>query len=122
MPRGVRPARYNQFVPYFAYRVVRNQSPGVTAFASHAEMGDTPPLGISPSALNDWDGVSVFETHDQAARHARKYTHLGRFIAELLIPDEAPISRDVADRRGHFNLRGSGAAIFSCLVGVSPIA
>jgi hypothetical protein len=99
-------------VPYFAYRIVKTSVPDAEAFKSHAERGDMPPKGISQEGLNDWDGVSVFETEEQAVRHARRLNwRLGRFIAELYIPDEAPISRDGADERGHFNLRAAGAVI-----------
>ena len=99
-------------MPYFAYRIVKSESPGAEAFKSHAERGDRLPEGISRQALNDWDGVSVFETREQAVRHARRlHWRLGRFIAELYIPDDAQIVRDSADERGHFNLRASGALI-----------
>ena len=108
-------------MPYFAYRIVKSDPPDPGAFRSHAERGDRPPIGISPQSLNAWDGVSVFETREQAARHATKFSHLGRYIAELRIPDDAPISRDSADERGHFNLRATGAVISKYVTRVTSL-
>ena len=38
-----------------------------------------------------WDGLSSYNTATQARRNARKRPSLGRYIAELRIPDDATV-------------------------------
>ena len=48
-------------------------------------------LRDTPTARRQWEGISVYETFEQAAKQARSVGFkFGEFIGELAIPDDDP--------------------------------
>lgn len=95
--------------------------PDVEAFRSYAEQGKMPPKNFPPEKLEQWDGVSVLESREQAVAYQRLFPRLGSFIAELRIPEDATIQRGPADENGHFNLRAPGDVIFQYVTHVTSV-
>ena len=100
------------------YRVVQTDPPTLRDFASHAALGR--PL-IDPAYRRRWQGVSVFGTVHQARKKARQYPTLGRFIAELAIPDEAAVQSERTGSANHHTLWASPKVLLACVVAVTPV-
>ncbi len=67
------------------YRIVENDPPTPWDFTSAKRRGRV--LRRSSSEpLRIWDGLSAFETVEQARAQARAYPRLGQFIATLDLP------------------------------------
>ena len=74
------------------------------------------------------EGLSVYETFDQAWNQTQKHPYLGQLIAELEIPDDnaaITIERGGA-RSGHCTLwitpaDGQAATILGCVKAVRPV-
>ena len=71
------------------YRTVRADPPTLDDFASNRSKGLPPP--DDPERRRLWDGLSCYNTQTQARRNALKRPSLGRYIAELQIPENGPI-------------------------------
>jgi hypothetical protein len=68
-------------------------------------------------------GVSCFEAPDQARAMARRYPRLGRFVAEIYIPDDDCAIEVVRtlNTPGHFTVWASPAYFLSRVVSVTPV-
>jgi hypothetical protein len=72
------------------YRVVGTNPPTVNDFKSHMALGRVRP-STNPMKQHLFEGVSVLDSL-KAARDYRRQNRLpGQFIAELTIPDDAPL-------------------------------
>jgi hypothetical protein len=91
------------------------------AFKSHQALGKRRPPSLPWADPDPWDGCSLYVRRQQAVRMARRRPRLGTFIAELLIPDDAPIVRELPDRTGHFNIWGDADTICGWVVDVTPV-
>jgi hypothetical protein len=61
--------------------------------------------------------VSVFETLSQARKQAREYPRLGKFIAELVVPIDAPVVCERTTRtEGHWTLWASAGDLVGRVV------
>jgi hypothetical protein len=67
------------------YRITHNNPPTERDFMSHAALGKPKPASVPQRS---WEGVSVSIDKDEALAHARRNPRLGKFIAEMEIPDE----------------------------------
>jgi hypothetical protein len=105
------------------FRIVRTNPPTDEDFKSYIALGLRPPLSLSSEHLRQWEGISVFATESQARKQARRYPHLGRFIAECVIA----VGADVEVRRtnprspGHHTAWAAPEALKSAVVRVVPI-
>jgi hypothetical protein len=108
-------------VSYYAYRIVKTSSPDVEQFKSHAALMKPRPPNLLPAHPDPWDGCSVLMTFGDAVARARRTPRLGGFIAELFVPDGAPVTRDSADASGHFNIWGDPTVLFGYLSAVLPV-
>lgn len=72
------------------YRVIKNQRPQVEDFWSDASWGE--PLPVDPHQIELQDGISVFNTEQQARRKAEAYPVLGAYIAAVEFAEDAPIT------------------------------
>jgi hypothetical protein len=65
-----------------------------------------------PDFLHRWSGLSVYDSYREARRlaKARQYKRWA-YIAELHIPDDAPIIFEGPDATGHWNLYGADPAL-----------
>jgi hypothetical protein len=79
------------------YRVTRNNPPIEEDMKSHWDLGRRPGRDKDEAA---WKEVSTFETAELAAQKARLHG-LGEYIAELEVPDDAPMTRKPS---GHVGL------------------
>ncbi|MCC7104819.1 MAG: hypothetical protein IT307_06725, partial [Chloroflexi bacterium] len=72
-------------------RVIAEPKPTRDDLLSHAARG-LEPITNDPPRPRAAQRVSVFATFAQARRHARISPRQGGYIAELLIPDDAPMT------------------------------
>ena len=89
------------------YRSVRRSLLTIDDFMSYAAQGKAPPRAQqdNPAFLRQWEGLSVFTTYAAARKNAALYRwRMGEYIAELDIPDDAPIDYETPDHKGHLNL------------------
>jgi hypothetical protein len=76
----------------------------VDDFKSYAALGREP-RQTDPEFLERWHGVSVYDSYRQARKNARAVTwRIGTYIAELHIPDDAPITYRGPGPTGHWDL------------------
>jgi hypothetical protein len=70
--------------------------------------------------LHEWEGLSVFDTYEQARANAAKWTwRIGEYVAEVSIPDDMPVTVEGPDGRGHSNLYDIEAqALLKCVTDV----
>jgi hypothetical protein len=103
-------------MPATFYRIVVTNQPTPDDFRSDKELGIAP-RGDEPVTRRVWDGISAFRTRAQAENKARAYPFLGSYVAQLQIPDGAPIryERTLASR-GHHTLWGSPPELLVCVV------
>lgn len=67
-------------------------------------------------------GLSVFETKEQACQQARTYPKLGRYVAEIDIPLDAPVECERTTRTaGHWTIWASPGYLLGRIVTVSPV-
>ena len=83
-------------------------------------MGKSPPRNASPRLRREWAGLSVFDALSGAVANAAATNwRIGAYIAEVQIPDDAPILYEGPGRRGHWNLYGAVPAfLLTCVVRV----
>lgn len=87
------------------YRLVATDPSTREDFVSYLELGVTPP-GASARELHLAQGVSMFETEDQARRAAATLKKRYDFIAEVRMPDGVRVERQ-GRRAGHHNVYAS---------------
>jgi hypothetical protein len=92
-------------------------------FLSYVALG-IPLMDDSPETRRLAEGISVNATLAQARNRARAVPSLRnlRFVAELLIPDDAPIKIERTGRaRGHYTLWGDPDVLLGYVVAVYPV-
>ena len=77
-------------MPRTFYRNVHGTGPSLEDFMSDKHRGEPEPL--DPVRAGLYDGISVFNTEHQARKKARAYPSQGDHIAEIELPDGAPVS------------------------------
>lgn len=102
------------------YRIVDSNPPTLADMTSNAARGETL-RDPTPERLRLWAGLSAFATEAQARRNARRYTRLGRFIATLGIPADAPVRIERTGRPGHHTVWGDPRYLLSCVAQVSKV-
>lgn len=109
-------------MPRSFYRIVRTAAPVERDFTSNAALGRTL-RDPRPESQRLWTGISVFATEAQARDRANDYPLLGEYIAQLVIPDDAPVrvERTIPRSRGHHTLWGHPGLLTSLVVDVVPV-
>lgn len=104
------------------YRAVLTNPPMRVDFVSNAERG-TRRCPKAPELLRLWDGLSVYETPEQAYNTVRQYPQLGAFIAAITIPDDGTFryERTLAGE-GHHTLWSNPDALLRCVSAVISVA
>ena len=104
------------------YRVVRSDPPTLADFTSNRALGRVL-RDPNPERQRLWDGISVNATEAQARNRATDYPAMGRWVARLEIPDDAPVRAEptLPNSRGHHTLWGDPAALLRCVAGVVPV-
>jgi hypothetical protein len=103
------------------YRVVKTNPPTRSDFVSHYERGIPPPVRV-PDAERLMRGLSVFNRADLARQQARRFPRLGRFVAEMDIPDDGsiPVERTGA-AEGHHTVWGTPEELLARVTWVEKI-
>jgi hypothetical protein len=100
------------------YRIVKTDPPTLADFLSLKALG-RPLRHPTARALRLWDGLSVYQTAEQACALAGASPSLGGYIAELRIPASGPIQYELdTGRFGHCTLWGDPADIMNLVVSV----
>ena len=103
------------------FRIIAVELPNREDFLSDKAKGQPPRNADDAELLRLWDGISVFATFQQARNKANRYD-LGRFIAEVLIPENSPIRVERTTRSpGHHTLWSEPDAVLRCVVRVLPL-
>jgi len=70
--------------------------------------------------MRSWEGVSVFDTYGAARDNAQKWKWgPGEYLAEVVIPDDLPVTYDGPHARGHYDLHDVPAeALLGCVTRV----
>jgi len=91
--------------PRTLYRVIRSRHPSWADFLSNL-VRDQPARQAEIGNLAEWAGVSTFEDLEEARDRAQRFPILGRYIAELVIPDDAPVLIEPSVGPGHWTIVG----------------
>jgi hypothetical protein len=105
------------------FHVVRSPSPMPDDFRSWLSQGRIPPQRDDAETLRIAAGVSCFETFEQAQQMALRFRRMGRFVAEIFIPDDG-CAIEVARTNptpGHHTVWASPAYLVSRIVSVTPV-
>ena len=108
-------------LPRRFYRIVKTDPPTRADFLSHEARGIRPRRPLNPRDRDRWRGVSHFDTPELARATARAAPHLGAFIAELHIPQGAPIRIEQTGRAGHYDIWADPAFLLASVVSVAPV-
>jgi hypothetical protein len=113
------------YVAIAFYRLVKNNPPHRQDFISNQEKRGQPRSAL-PSHLKPlWSGISLHQTEAQSRRQAAELPRLGKYLAELQIPDDAAQSirweRTIPHNDGHFTLWGDADSLLACVVRVIAI-
>ena len=107
-------------MPRSLFRIVRTDPPTIADFTSNAQRGLPPPQ--DPTLARLWDGLSSYNTAAQARRNARKRPTLGRYIAELRVPDVESVRVErTLNSPGHHTIWGDPADLLALVVNVEPV-
>jgi hypothetical protein len=109
-PRNLRPT--GQIRPRRFYRIVLTDPPTLIDFTSHAAQGRVL-RRHTPTLVDRWHGISVYETEEQARYWARKRPYLGTSIAELLV--DPTYRYQQTGKPGHYTLWGEPRALLGCV-------
>lgn len=104
-------------VPRTVFRVIRSQHPSWADFLSN-QVRDQPPRGPELADPLEWAGISVFDDLELTRRRARDVPVLGRHVAELRIPDDAPVLIRPSTGPRHWTLVGGAGVLFRSVVRV----
>jgi hypothetical protein len=108
--------------PLVFFRIVRASRPTPEDFLSNKEKG-LPPRGPEIDDPAEWAGISMFDTRERAERLARRRNFaLGAFVAELRIPDAAPVVVRKTFGPGHYTLWGAPETFLALVVDTRPVA
>ncbi len=104
------------------YRIIRAERPVPRDFLSNRAKGKTP-RDPTPEVLRLWDGLSMYDSYEQARHTARTFPRLGRFIAmvRLSMGGTVRYEQTGASERGHFTVWGDPAELLSLVVSVAAV-
>jgi hypothetical protein len=102
------------------FRIVLTDPPTAWDFMSGAARGFPPP-NDDPNTLRLWEGVSLYDQRRYARYRATERPRLGRFIAEVHIPVDAPIRIERTGRsHGHYTAWGDPEILLGYVTEVRP--
>lgn len=65
------------------FRIIPRDQAIRTDFVSNAELGRRPARELTPEDERLWDGLSMFDSLENALKHRRRHRNLGRYVAEV---------------------------------------
>lgn len=104
------------------FRIVATDQPTADDFSSNYVKRGPVPARLPERLRALWDGVSVHDDLAQSRRQLREMPRLGRWIAELAIPDDAPVrsERTVPANPGHHTLWADPGVLLGLVVAIHP--
>jgi hypothetical protein len=104
------------------YRAVKTEQPTRDDFLSSQAKG-RPPINNDPDVLRTHDGISMFTPLEIARERARRFRRIGRFLAEMMIPDNSPSIRyqRTFASEGHYTVWGDPDELLALVVSVVPV-
>ena len=103
------------------FRIVRTNTPSPWDFTSNEARGMIL-RDPTPETRRMWSGISVYDTLNRARRLAARRPELGRFIAAVRIPDDAPVVIErTGSRAGHHTIWGDPGRLLGWVVGIEPV-
>lgn len=89
-------------------RIVKSNPPRRDDFLANTARGRRPARSLTSTQARRWEGISVFETAEQARRHVGKRPALGGVIAEIRPPPGSLVhaERTNPSNPGHHALWG----------------
>ncbi|MGI8689064.1 MAG: hypothetical protein ACR2M3_10840 [Thermomicrobiales bacterium] len=107
-------------MPFTLYRIVKSDPAKPDDFISYQARGRRPPN--NPEKARLWDGLSAYETPEQARRTATMFPMLGTFIAEVEIPDNQRITYErTTTSDGHYTIWGEPDEICRCVQSIESV-
>lgn len=108
---------------WLLYRSVRANAATVEDFTSNAAKGKPIPQNLPPDLHWLWDGLSMYETVQQAERSASRNPRLGAFVAAVKLPDDGRfhVLRTTASE-GHHTVWGIPGELLQCVIHIQPIS
>lgn len=106
-------------MPRVFYRVIWGPQAAVEHFLSAKAKNEPPPA--DPALLSLYDGLSMYNT-EQQARNKALDLNLGDHIAVVELPDNAPVRWErTLSSRGHHTVWGDAAYLHGCVVSVVQV-
>jgi hypothetical protein len=106
--------------PTTLYRIVRTRYPSWSDFLSN-QVRDQPRRGVEITDPLEWAGVSTFDTLHEARVRAKAIPALGRYIAELRIPDPTSVLVVPSVGPGHWSIVGGPGVLLGCVAQILPV-
>jgi hypothetical protein len=110
----------SESIPRTFFRVIRSQHPSWADFLSNL-VRDQPPRRVEAADPLEWAGVSVFDSLGEARSRASSFPVLGRYIAELRLPEGVPVLIRPSVGVGHWTLVGGPGIMLGLVVRVVPV-
>jgi len=108
--------------PRILYRLVQTDPPSLQDFLSHEVLGISPRRPLSRREQDRWRGVSHQDSLDSAHIKGTESPWLGRYIAEVRIPDSGAVRTEQTGRDlSHFTVWADPADLLSWVVSVAPV-
>ena len=102
--------------PRTLYRIIRTRHPSWSDFLSNM-VRDQPPRDVEVADPLEWAGLSGFDNLEEARERATRF-QLGRCVAELRIPDDAPVIIRPSVGPRHWSILGGAGLLLGCVVRV----
>lgn len=102
------------------YRIVQSDPPTISDLTPNDRRGRSQ-RDLTPEETRLLSGISLYATEAQARRNAKKYPRLGRYIAVVSIPDEAPVRVERTRGPGHHTIWGDPEYLLNCVVQVAAV-
>ena len=99
------------------YRIVETDPPVLRDFESNRAKG-RPMRKRELAQPSLYAGISVYAKLTQARRTVRRYPRLGAAVAELRIPEDAPVAIQRTLGPGHYTLTGDASLLLSYVTAV----
>ena len=108
--------------PRTLYRLLRSNPPTMSDFMSYEALGIPPRRPLTARQRDQWRGVSFYATPAAARLRAQLSPQLGNHIAEVRIPDDAPVRIEQAGRDpNHYNVWAEPNDLRGWVVSIEPI-
>jgi hypothetical protein len=101
--------------PARLYRIIRTQHPSWSDFLSN-QVRDQPRRDVELREPLEWTGPSTFDTEQGARAAAQRFPALGRYIAELAIPDGTSALIYRSGGPGHWTVVGGPGVLLGYVV------